>query len=285
MSTSRGPDHALPGRRRTLLPAEAEVSLSVQDLLLRTWAGRVFLVSATLKVLVAALRATNVVPLLVDVLSPVATLGMLVSLGFFVWRLFVLTKRRLLWAVRRKLILSYIFIGVVPSLLIVIFFLLGAIVIFMNVSAYLFKDGYDKAVNDLSLATNGAASELARSPESEAQSLSRIQRNVSARYREISFAYVSAPGAPDTTLQPLQVGPWRHAAPPQKVPAWITRNGWSGTIVLAVAGGASDEVDLVGRAVAAVVTDGKLAGYVIGDLPIDDEIPMHQALDRRLLGR
>ena len=41
---------------------------------------------------------------------------------------------------------------------------------------------------------------------------------------------------------------------------------------MAVAGGASDEVDLVGRAVAAVVIDGKLVGYVIGDLPIDDEM-------------
>jgi len=272
MSTSRGPNQALPGRRRTRLPAEAEASLSVQDLLLRTWAGRVFLVSVALKVIVAALRAMEAVPTLVTILSGVATAGILVSLGFFVWRLFVLTKRRLLWAVRRKLILSYIFIGVVPSLLIVIFFLLGAIVIFMNVSAYLFKDGYDKALNDLSLATNGSASELARSPESETQSLSRIQRNLSARYREIAFAYVPAPGAPETTLRPAQAGPWRHAAPPNKVPAWITRNGWSGTIVLPVNGGAPDEVDLVSRAVASVVIDGKLAGYVIGDLPVDDEM-------------
>ncbi len=272
MSTSRGPNQALPGRRRTRLPAEAEASLSVQDLLLRTWAGRVFLVSVALKVIVAALRAMEAVPTLVTILSGVATAGILVSLGFFVWRLFVLTKRRLLWAVRRKLILSYIFIGVVPSLLIVIFFLLGAIVIFMNVSAYLFKDGYDKALNDLSLATNGSASELARSPESETQSLSRIQRNLSARYREIAFAYVPAPGAPETALRPAQAGPWRHAAPPNKVPAWITRNGWSGTIVLPVNGGAPDEVDLVSRAVASVVIDGKLAGYVIGDLPVDDEM-------------
>ena len=46
-------------------------------------------------------------------------------MSVFIWRLFVLMKQQLLWRVRRKLILSYIFIGVVPSLLIVIFFLLG----------------------------------------------------------------------------------------------------------------------------------------------------------------
>ena len=45
-------------------------------------------------------------------------------------------KHRLLWRVRRKLILSYIFIGVVPSLLIVHLFLLGGVLIFMKVIAY-----------------------------------------------------------------------------------------------------------------------------------------------------
>ena len=34
-------------------------------------------------------------------------------------------KRRLLWRVRRKLIISYIFIGFIPAMLIVAFFLLG----------------------------------------------------------------------------------------------------------------------------------------------------------------
>ncbi len=248
-----------------------EGPLAATDLLLRTWAGRLFLVSAALKVVVAALRVAGVVPTVSAVLSGAATVGIIVSLGFFVWRLFTLTKRRLLWAVRRKLILSYIFIGVVPALLIVTFFLVGGVLIFVNISAYLFKDGFDKAANDVTLATRGAAAELARAPEAEAQVLPRIQRSVGARYREISFVYTPAPGAPGRMLQPLQVGPWRHAAPPNKVPAWITRSGWSGTVALPVSGTAG-EVDLVSRAIAAVVIDGKLAGYVVGDLPIDDEM-------------
>jgi hypothetical protein len=56
--------------------------------------------------------------------------------GVFAWRLFVQIKRRLLWRVRRKLILSYIFIGVIPSLLILVFFLFAGSLVFMNVSAY-----------------------------------------------------------------------------------------------------------------------------------------------------
>jgi hypothetical protein len=37
-----------------------------------------------------------------------------------------LAKRRLLWRVRRKLIISYIFMGLVPAALIIGFFVVGA---------------------------------------------------------------------------------------------------------------------------------------------------------------
>ena len=84
----------------------------------------------------------------------------------FAWRLFVQIKRRLLWRVRRKLILSYIFIGVIPSLLILVFFLFAGSLVFMNVSAYLFKDGYDAIVDSARLSAQAAATEIARNPAS-----------------------------------------------------------------------------------------------------------------------
>jgi len=140
------------------LPPGADPSVSSVDLLFKSWAGRLFLVSAALKIVLGLLRLAGDLPRFVGVLSSVATIGLIVSVSFFAWRLFVLMKRRLLWRVRRRLILSYIFIGVVPSLLIMIFFLLGGVLIFMNVSAYLFKDGYDAIVEDVKLATEAAAS-------------------------------------------------------------------------------------------------------------------------------
>ena len=51
---------------------------------------------------------------------------------FAVW-----AKRRLLWRVRRKLILSYVFVGVVPALLVITFFLLAGLILAFNVSSYL----------------------------------------------------------------------------------------------------------------------------------------------------
>ena len=40
---------------------------------------------------------------------------------------------------RRKLILSYVFVGLVPGLLIIAFFLLAGLLLFFNVSSYLLQ--------------------------------------------------------------------------------------------------------------------------------------------------
>ena len=54
-------------------------------------------------------------------------------------------NRRLLWRVRRKLTLSYIFIGVVPAILIVTFFLLCGLLLFFNVGGYMVRSRADVA--------------------------------------------------------------------------------------------------------------------------------------------
>ncbi len=272
MTSPRVPDSPLPGRRRTPPPTGVAPPPSTRDVLLHTWAGRLFIISTALKLLVAVLRLWVELPRLITILSSAATIGLIVSVSFFVWRLFVLMNHRLLWRVRRKLILSYIFIGVVPSLLIVIFFLLGGVLIFMNVSAYLFKDGYDATFNYVKLATEAAASEISRAPEAAAQSLTRTHRNAARKYRVLSFVYIPVTGPPShAPADRIQVGPWEHTPAPSSLPSWLTRDGWSGTIALPLPEGPG-EVELVHRAVAPIVVAGKLSGYVVGDLPITDEM-------------
>jgi sigma-B regulation protein RsbU (phosphoserine phosphatase) len=272
MKIPRVTDGPLSGRRRTPPPPSVEPPRSSRDLLLHTWAGRLFIISTALKLLVALVRPWADVPQLITVLSSAATIGLIVAVSFFIWRLAVLMKHRLLWRVRRKLILSYIFIGVVPSLLIVIFFLLGGVLIFMNVSAYLFKDGYDNTFNHLKLATEAAASEISRAPEGAKPSLERTHRNSAKLYRVLSFVYLPGPSAPRNALaERIPVGPWEHMPAVSAVPAWLPREGWGGTVALPL----PDEpgkVELVHRAVAPVLVNGKLAGYVVGDLPITDEV-------------
>ncbi len=271
MSTARGPDRWLPGRGRAGLLPGPELQRSTRDLLLGTWAGRLFIISAALKLVVALVRLFGELPLLISILSSAATIGLVISVSVFTWRLFLLTKRQLLWRVRRRLILSYIFIGVVPSLLIVIFFLLGGLLIFMNLSAYLFKDGYDAAMNQVRIVTSGAAAEISRAPEVAAQSLARTHRNAALLYRGISFEFVPTREGSGVLGAPISYGPWEHMTAPSSVPSWVTRNGWSGTIVLPLAEGPG-QVELVSRAVSAVVIKGAVAGYVIGDLPLGEEM-------------
>src|SRR5919197_4733655 len=168
MARERLPDTQRGRRRRSGAPLplrgpvrpEDPPQLSPRELLLTTWPGRLFLISAGLKVLVAVWRLSGVLPTAARVLSSAATIGLILSVGYFAAKLFVLMKQRLLWRVRRRLILSYIFIGVIPSLLVIVFFLFCGAVLFMTVAAYLFKNGYDKIADDATVIAQAAAQEI-----------------------------------------------------------------------------------------------------------------------------
>ena len=134
-------------------------------------------------------RAFGDVPAPFAVLSTAATVALAFSVLFFLWRLFFLVQRRLLWRVRRKLILSYIFIGVVPALLIIGFFLLGSAVLFMDVAAYLFRDGYDEVVVDVQFMAEAAALEIGAHPDDRERRSSASQRiRVAVSYPTLSLA-------------------------------------------------------------------------------------------------
>ena len=243
---------------------------SALDLLLHSWPGRLFLVAAALKIVVGIVRRVIDVPGPIEVLSSAATIGLVLSVGYFVWRLFLLMKRRLLWRVRRKLILSYIFIGVVPALLIIAFFTLGAWVVSTNVSAYLFRDGYDDVVQYSGLAANAAAAEIARTPATAPDTVGRVHRSASRLYRGLSMAFLPASdGAPART----SAGEWRHTRqPPDRVPDWIASRSASFEGTIAQGANAGGDVELTVRAVAPALAGTRLLGYVIVDVPVNDEV-------------
>src|SRR5579859_5577526 len=163
---------------------------SPRELLVRTWPGRIFLAAAAIKVVAVVWRLAAPLPNAVRVISGVATVGLLVALVIFSWRLVVQVKRRLLWRVRRKLILSYIFIGVIPSVLILIFFLFAGSLVFMNVSAYLFKDGYDAIVEAALVSAQAGASGIARNPASVVETIQRVHGIRAPVYPGVSVAYI-----------------------------------------------------------------------------------------------
>lgn len=98
--------------------------------LLGTWAGRSLL-------LLVAIRLLGLVGAVPASLTTVATVGLWLFAGaFLVWGLSRL-RRKLLWRIRRKLVISYLLIGLVPTLLILSFFALSAYFIVGQVSSYM----------------------------------------------------------------------------------------------------------------------------------------------------
>jgi hypothetical protein len=99
--------------------------------------GRLLLVGGLVKLVTLTLTPLLGTPVglwgLVDTGAGLAILAGALALA---WRVMEVLRRRLLWRVRRKLTLSYIFIGVVPAALIVAFFLLAGLLLFFNLSAY-----------------------------------------------------------------------------------------------------------------------------------------------------
>ena len=128
-------------------------------------------------------------PALVAVIDTVAGLAIAAGAGYFLVQLFLLARRRLLWRVRRKLILSYIFIGFVPAMLIVVFFLLGALLLFFNFSSYLVQTEVRSLSDRVRLAATTAALEIQRDRTLQ-DTLGRMQASLQSEFPGASIAVV-----------------------------------------------------------------------------------------------
>jgi hypothetical protein len=126
---------------RPLLSASPGSRIDViRQWLIGTFVGRAFLVGTSIKLVAFLLslilgRSRGLDAF--DAIGDIALVAATIALGY---RLYVDVKRRLLWRVRRKLIVSYLFIGFVPVLLVIAFFLVSGTLLFLNVSAYVLRN-------------------------------------------------------------------------------------------------------------------------------------------------
>jgi phosphoserine phosphatase RsbU/P len=276
MDSRRLADTPSPARRRQALPslppAADDASRTVRDLLLNSWPGRLFIIAAGFKLVVSLVRIVGDLPAFLRVLNTAATIGLAFSVVFFLTRLIFLIQRRLLWRVRRKLILSYIFIGVVPALLILGFFLLSGWFIVGTVGAYMFRDGYDEVIRNVQIVADAAAAEIGRVPKTAEETVERVQRNGanSLRYPALSVAFIPA----SASMEPVKRGPWEHfqgaAEPLPPVPQFVrdSPDGFSGTTTV-VPRDAPNEPELVIRVVRPAGPRPRLFGWIVADLPLD----------------
>src|SRR5918996_525064 len=246
--------------RPLLLPA-AEYVERIRHAVFRTLPGRAIVLGALIKLVVLALRLLGFTPVFLSVIDTVAGLASAAGLAYFLFRLLVLAKRRLLWRVRRKMILSYIFIGFVPAILIGAFFVLCGLLLFYNFSSYLVQTQLRVLEDQARFIASSTALEVQRAGGREAAAIvQRKQANGAARYEGLSITIVPvarscaspspsasaesgpprAPSAnPNSTLpasrnsrvpfpNSIMSGPWSHVDPPAVVPAWIGCDGFTG---------------------------------------------------------
>jgi sigma-B regulation protein RsbU (phosphoserine phosphatase) len=213
--------------RRPPAPPGSRVEV-IRAWLLGTFAGRAFIVGASVKLvafLLALVLGRSRGLDAFDAIGDIALVTATIALGY---RVYVDLKRRLLWRVRRKLIVSYIFIGFVPVLLVIAFFLVSGTLLFLNVSAYVLRNRIATVVDQTGFLAQTMAIELqqAQNLREAADSLARRQGSAAARFPMVSYAVVPAPagcvsGAIKTPLPISVAGPWSHTAPPSSIPDWV----------------------------------------------------------------
>lgn len=257
-----------------------------------SWPARLVVAGLAVK-LVAWLAAYVLSPSRAEAVDTMATLLLLGGAGSFLIQALRLASRRLLWRVRRKLIISYIFIGFVPAILIAIFFLLGGLLLFSNFSSYLVQSRLTALTDRARAIATAAAADIRRNAGRDmARVLQRHRDSQVADYPGVSLAVVPlerdcGSRSAARRLEPggtALAGPWDHVDPPQSVPAWISCDGFSGLLAYRVPGSSAASRDApavvaqgpplepatpLARSI--VVPDPSEFGWaVVVDLPVND---------------
>jgi sigma-B regulation protein RsbU (phosphoserine phosphatase) len=270
---------------------------SVRHELLHTLAGRMLVIGGAVKLFTWLLRVAGGIDIaLVDAVGSIGSVGVVAGVAYFLYRLIVRAKRRLLWRVRRKLILSYIFVGFVPVLLVVAFFLLAGLLLFLNVGSYLVANSIRTMADDARFQARQTALEIARAGSANVREiLARQGQGLAQHYPGASLAVVptsaepcagpaaiaeprGARAAAAVAARPIDVitvGPWAHLAPPRVLPSWVSCAGFADLIAVSVPGTSTAEssgegIGLVVRAVG--LPDASRPTFaVIADIPLDTE--------------
>jgi sigma-B regulation protein RsbU (phosphoserine phosphatase) len=259
----------VPDDPQRLLTGTTTRGALVRRWITTTFAGRALVLGALTKVVAFLLSLAAPDARAVGVIDTLGDIALVSGAAVLAWRLFFDLRRLLLWRVRRKLTISYIFIGFVPALLIIAFFLLGGLLLFFNMGAYAMRTRLDALVEEARFLANSTALEmrLAGVAGTPAEILARRQTAAAASHPLASLAIVTgartcADSGFRLSIEPATAGPWSHTPPPA-LPAWIACAGHAG-LALYEDGGSER---LTARAVAWI--DGAAERAVIVDLPMD----------------
>ena len=157
-----------------------------------TLPGRAIVIGIVLRLAVYATGiALGSVPPFLAVIDTAAGLALAVGAVYVVVKLVALGKRHLLWRVRRKLMLSYVFVGVFPAALIAVFFLLCGFLLFYNFSSYLVQSHLRGIADQARFMAQSTALEIQRNEgRNIAGIIERRRANASGEFAGVSLAVV-----------------------------------------------------------------------------------------------
>lgn len=259
--------HALDGQARTTL----QPLPTLRALLLQHWAGRLFVGGLAVRLLVWLVQRVASTGGTLDSLRKMAGLAAAVGAAVLLWRISAVVRQRLLWRVRRKLILSYVFIGLVPALLIIVFFtILGALTM-LSFSSFLVKEKLADLQAQARVYAETTAAELqqARGADAVQELLARKIAAGADTHPGISMALV--PLGPRAGYDRAQAGAWAHGTAPTALPAWVPTTAASAVVIpVSDPEGARRGARLIVRSVAWTGGAGRDRGAVVVDLPLDE---------------
>ena len=162
----------------------------VRGALLYTLPGRTIVVGVAIKLAVhTAVILLGAESPFLSVVDRVAGLAIAVGAGYFLVQLILLAKRRLLWRVRRKMLVSYIFIGFFPAFFLVAFSLLCAFLLFLNFSSYLVQARLQLLSDQAGFLSQSTALEIQRAGGRDvAGIIAHRQTTAAAQFPEVSIA-------------------------------------------------------------------------------------------------
>ena len=279
-------------RPRPLGAPPRERRRGVRHTLLHTAPGLAIVVGFLVRLAASIVRPAFVAePAALQIIDSIAGIALAGGAAYFVYQLLAIARRRLLWRVRRKLILSYIFIGFVPAILIVAFFLLSGVLLFYNFSSYLVQSRLRTLGDQAKFIAESTALEIQSAQGKDGGSIvGRKQAAAAVEFPGLSIAAVPAARAcGDTSTavtgatsgrDPMVAGPWTHVVPPASVPPWIDCKGFSGVLAYsrqqpppAGADGRARTEDSYILIRAAAFSGSPRPGYlVIVDVPVDDAV-------------
>lgn len=185
----------------------------VKRFLLERWSGRVLLASLALWL---AGKAGAAVPCGLDVLSAI------VLCGYAAWGLFRVGRylvRRLLWRIRTKLFVSYLFIAVVPLVLLLVLFGLAGVLFSGLVASHIVATEVDRSAALLRATADAALADMTPDDASASAALDRHLESLRAAHPDLAFALWRR-GRPITA----------SAGAPTALPDWIPSEGFAGLV-------------------------------------------------------